>query len=57
VHTVAGPINARLGALDASVASGFFRDVADTAVSAAAADRTHRWRAGGPVAASGGTPA
>jgi putative membrane protein len=57
VHTVAGPITARLGALDASDASGFFRDVADTAVSAAAADRTHRWRGGGPVAARGGAPA
>ena len=50
VHTVAGPINARLGALDAEDASGFFRDVADTAVAAAAADRTHRWRSGGAVA-------
>ncbi|HEV7740866.1 MAG TPA: PH domain-containing protein [Pseudolysinimonas sp.] len=44
VHTVAGPINARLGALDAQQASGFFRDVAQTAINAAAADRTHRWR-------------
>lgn len=47
VHTVAGPISARLGAIDAGDASGFFRDVAQTAISAAAADRTHRWRAGG----------
>ncbi|MEO8094298.1 MAG: PH domain-containing protein [Pseudolysinimonas sp.] len=47
VHTVAGPINARLGALDAQDASRFFRDVAQTAVAAAAADRTHRWRSGG----------
>ena len=46
VHTVAGPINARLGALDASDASAMFRDVAVTAVAAAAADRTHRWRSG-----------
>lgn len=50
VHTVAGPINARLGALDAAAASGFFRDVAQTAVAAAAADRTHRWRSGGAPA-------
>jgi putative membrane protein len=44
VHTVAGPISARLGALDAGDASGFFRDVARTAIAAAVADRTHRWR-------------
>ncbi|MGN6501715.1 MAG: PH domain-containing protein [Pseudolysinimonas sp.] len=50
VHTVAGPISARLGALDASDASGFFRDAASTAVAAAAADRTHRWRTGGAPA-------
>jgi putative membrane protein len=50
VHTVAGPISARLGALDASDASGFFRDAASTAVAAAAADRTHRWRTGGGTA-------
>jgi putative membrane protein len=50
VHTVAGPISARLGALDAEDASGFFRDLARTAVAAAAADRTHRWRSGGATA-------
>lgn len=50
VHTVAGPINARLGALDAEDASRFFRDLARTAVVAAAADRTHRWRSGGATA-------
>jgi putative membrane protein len=50
VHTVAGPINARLGALDAQDAAGFFRDLARTAVAAAAADRTHRWRSGGATA-------
>ena len=44
VHTVAGPISARLGALDAGDAAGFFRDVARTAIAAAVADRTHRWR-------------
>jgi putative membrane protein len=47
VHTVAGPINARLGALDAADASAFFRDLAATAVASAAADRSHRWRSGG----------
>ena len=46
VHTVAGPISARLGAIDADDAQGFFRDVAQTAVAAAVADRTHRWRTG-----------
>ncbi|MEO5919502.1 MAG: PH domain-containing protein, partial [Pseudolysinimonas sp.] len=45
-HTVAGPINARLGALDVEDASRFFRDLAETAVAAAAADRSHRWRSG-----------
>jgi putative membrane protein len=44
VHTVAGPIRATLEDLDAVVAAGFFRDVAASAVDAAAADRTHRWR-------------
>jgi putative membrane protein len=50
VHTVAGPISARLGALDASDASGFFGEAASTAIAAAAADRTHRWRTGGAPA-------
>ena len=45
VHTVAGPIRAVLDDLDAVVAAGFFRDVAASAVAAAAADRSHRWRA------------
>jgi putative membrane protein len=45
VHTVAGPISARLGALDAGDAQRLFRDAAVAAVAAARADRTHRWRA------------
>jgi putative membrane protein len=45
VPTVSGPIRATLDDLDAVVASGFFRDVAAGAVAAAAADRSHRWRA------------
>jgi putative membrane protein len=45
-HTVAGPINARLGALDVADASVFFRELSQTAVAAAAADRSHRWRSG-----------
>jgi putative membrane protein len=46
VHTVAGPISARIGALDAQDAVGFFRAVASAGVAAAAADRSHRWRDG-----------
>jgi putative membrane protein len=45
VHTVAGPISARIGALDVHDVNGFFRDAADAGVLAAAADRSHRWRA------------
>ncbi len=45
-HTVSGPINARLGALDVGDASDFFRRLSHTAVAAAAADRSHRWRSG-----------
>jgi putative membrane protein len=45
-HTVAGPISARLGALDVADASEFFRELSQTAVAAAAADRSHRWRSG-----------
>jgi putative membrane protein len=48
VHTVAGPITARLGALDADDAVGFFREAADAEVAAAAADRSHRWGANRP---------
>ncbi len=45
-HTVAGPISASLGALDVEDASVFFRDLSETAIAAAAADRSHRWRSG-----------
>ncbi len=45
-HTVSGPISARLGALDVADASDFFRELAQTAVAAAASDRSHRWRSG-----------
>ncbi|MFC5502088.1 PH domain-containing protein [Lysinimonas soli] len=47
VHTVAGPIRATLGALDAQDAARFFREVAASGIAAAAADRSHRWRASG----------
>jgi putative membrane protein len=46
VHTVAGPISPRLGALDVDDAQAMFRDVAEAAVAAAGTDTTHRWRAG-----------
>jgi putative membrane protein len=46
VHTVAGPITARVGALGRADAEGFFRELAAVAVAAASSDRTHRWRAG-----------
>jgi putative membrane protein len=47
VHTVAGPIRATLGALDAGDGTRFFREVAASGVAAAAADRSHRWRDAG----------
>jgi putative membrane protein len=46
VHTVAGPISPRIGALDARDAEGFFRDAADVVVAAAGTDTSHRWRSG-----------
>lgn len=46
LHTVAGPISPAIGALDAQDAQACFREAAAASVAAAAADRTHRWRAG-----------
>lgn len=46
VHTVAGPISARLGAIDVGDASAFFGEAAAAGLAAAQVDRTHRWRAG-----------
>ncbi len=46
VHTVAGPISPRIGALDAGDAQALFRDAAEAAVAAAGTDTSHRWRAG-----------
>ena len=46
VHTVAGPISPRIGALDVDDAQGLFRDAAEAAVAAAGTDRSHRWRSG-----------
>jgi putative membrane protein len=45
-HTVSGPISAGLGALDVADVETFFRELSETAVAAAAADRSHRWRSG-----------
>jgi putative membrane protein len=50
VHTVNGPVRARLGAVDRDVALAFFSDVASDVVHAVSADATHRWRAGGRTA-------
>jgi putative membrane protein len=44
VHTVAGPITARIGALDADAAMSFFRTVADVTVQSSISDTSHRWR-------------
>lgn len=44
VHTVAGPISARLGAVDADAARTFFAAVTTAAITSARSDTTHRWR-------------
>jgi putative membrane protein len=49
LDTVAGPVVARLGAIDAVGATEFFTSVADAAITAGAADATHRWRASAPA--------
>ncbi|MEP6478573.1 MAG: PH domain-containing protein [Rhodoglobus sp.] len=46
VHTVAGPIQPRLGAVDRDAAIGFFTDVSAAAVLSSARDTSHRWRSG-----------
>jgi putative membrane protein len=46
VHTVAGPIVPRLGALDSTEALRLFREAADAAILSSSADTSHRWRAG-----------
>ncbi|TPW74216.1 PH domain-containing protein [Schumannella soli] len=53
VHTVQGPISARLGALDVRDAEALFAHVAASVVTAAAGDTTHRW---GVAAAAGAPP-
>jgi len=46
LHTVAGPISPRIGALSADDAQALFRDAAAAGVAAAGTDRSHRWRSG-----------
>ncbi|MGN6271767.1 MAG: PH domain-containing protein [Protaetiibacter sp.] len=43
LHTVAGPVTARVGALDARDASALFRDAAAAGAAAIRTDRSHRW--------------
>lgn len=58
VHTVTGPITARLGAIDREAALGLFTAVASAAIREATADTTHRWRASAPAPSdSTGAPA
>ena len=44
LHTVAGPIAPHLGAIDADTAVAAFGDIAESAVSSAGSDTSHRWR-------------
>lgn len=46
LHTVAGPITARLGAVDRDAALQFFGTVAAGVVASSRSDRSHRWRQG-----------
>jgi len=43
VNTVAGPVSASLGAIDAPTAGRFFADAARSTIESASADTTHRW--------------
>ncbi|TPX03549.1 PH domain-containing protein, partial [Schumannella luteola] len=43
LHTVTGPVTARIGALDVADASTLFREAAAAGVTAIRADRSHRW--------------
>lgn len=44
VQTVAGPVSARLGAVDVESAVAFFTEVADATIRSATNDTSHRWR-------------
>ena len=45
-HTVSGPVRPRLGAIDAPTGVRLFTEVAARAITAAGADRSHRWGRG-----------
>jgi putative membrane protein len=45
LHTVAGPVTPRIGAIDHAAALAAFDDIAAGAITSAGADTTHRWRA------------
>jgi putative membrane protein len=47
VHTVAGPVSVRVGAIDQDDAIGLFEAVAEAAVHSAGADTSHQWRRDG----------
>jgi putative membrane protein len=44
VHTVVGPVAARLGAIDQTEAQSLFTGLADAATLASSTDTSHRWR-------------
>jgi putative membrane protein len=44
LHTVSGPVDGHLSALDAADATRFFGETADAAIRAATNDTSHRWR-------------
>jgi len=44
LHTVSGPVDGHLGALDPADATRFFGETADAAIRAATNDTSHRWR-------------
>jgi putative membrane protein len=57
LHTVAGPITARLGAVDHKDALDFFETASRSIVESASTDTSHRWRSGEnaePIAQSTG---
>ncbi|MBC7589581.1 MAG: PH domain-containing protein [Salinibacterium sp.] len=52
LHTVAGPVIARLGAIDADAAVAAFAAIGSAAVSSAEVDTSHRWRSSVATAAT-----
>ncbi|CAN5455098.1 PH domain-containing protein [soil metagenome] len=46
LHTVAGPVIARLGAIDSVEAIALFEGASDAAIRSAGNDTSHRWRSG-----------